>query len=178
VASRGEDNDEALAALTTGKANAVGGTSWLWSPEKAFESVDVLFIDEAGQMSLADVLAVSQAAKSWFRWAIHSNWNARRRGSHPDGAEKSALEHLLNGRKTIEAGMGFLLPETWRLHPKVCRYTSDFFYDERLSPHAISQSRIIEGHPWVNGADCGLFRLCMKGTGIRALKKWRPWRGS
>jgi len=52
------DNDEVWEALMTGKANVVGGTSWLWSPEKAFESVDVLFIDEAGQMSLADVLAV------------------------------------------------------------------------------------------------------------------------
>ena len=146
------DNDEVWDALTTGKANVVGGTSWLWSPEKAFESVDVLFIDEAGQMSLADVLAVSQAAKKLVPLGDPQQLERPTKGSHPDGADKSALEHLLNGRKTIEEGMGFLLPETWRLHPKVCRYTSDFFYDERLSPHPISQSRVIEGHPWLNGA--------------------------
>jgi uncharacterized protein len=146
------DNDEVWGALTTGKANVVGGTSWLWSPEKAFESVDVLFIDEAGQMSLADVLAVSQAAKKLVLLGDPQQLERPTKGSHPGGAEKSALEHLLNGRKTIEAGMGFLLPETWRLHPKVCRYTSDFFYDARLRSHPISQSRLIEGHAWLNGA--------------------------
>jgi predicted RecB family nuclease len=159
------DNDEALAALTTGTANVVGGTSWLWSPEKALESVDVLFIDEAGQMSLADVLAVSQAAKKLVLLGDPQQLERPTKGSHPDGAEKSALEHLLNGRKTIEASMGFLLPETWRLHPKVCRYTSDFFYDERLSPHPISQSRVIEGHAWLNGA--GLWIVPVEHEGNR-----------
>jgi uncharacterized protein len=146
------DNDEVWGALTTGKANVVGGTSWLWSPEKSFESVDVLFIDEAGQMSMADVLAVSQAAKKLVLLGDPQQLERPTKGSHPGGAEKSALEHLLNGRKTIETGMGFLLPETWRLHPKVCRYTSDFFYDARLCSHPISQSRLIEGHAWLNGA--------------------------
>jgi uncharacterized protein len=159
------DNDEVWGALTTGKANVVGGTSWLWSPEKAFESVDVLFIDEAGQMSLADVLAVSQAAKKLVLLGDPQQLERPTKGSHPDGADKSALEHLLNGRKTIEADMGFLLPETWRLHPKVCRYTSDFFYDERLSSHPISQSRVIEGHAWLNGA--GLWLVPIEHAGNR-----------
>ena len=159
------DNDEAWSALTTGKANVVGGTSWLWSPEAAFEAVDVLFIDEAGQMSLADVLAVSQAGKKLVLLGDPQQLERPTKGSHPDGAEKSALEHLLNGRKTIEADMGFLLPETWRLHPRVCRYTSDFFYDARLSSHAISQSRVIEGHAWVNGA--GLWLVPIEHAGNR-----------
>jgi uncharacterized protein len=159
------DNDEVWSALTTGKANVVGGTSWLWSPEKAFESVDVLFIDEAGQMSLADVLAVSQAAKKLVLLGDPQQLERPTKGSHPDGAEKSALEHLLNGRKTIEEGMGFLLPETWRLHPKVCRYTSDFFYDGRLRSHPISQSRVIEGHKWLNGA--GLWIVPVEHEGNR-----------
>jgi len=159
------DNDEVWDALRTGKANVVGGTSWLWSPEKAYESVDVLFIDEAGQMSLADVLAVSQAAKKLVLLGDPQQLERPTKGSHPDGAEKSALEHLLNGRKTIEEGMGFLLPETWRLHPKVCRYTSEFFYDERLRPHPISQSRTIEGHAWLNGA--GLWIVPVEHEGNR-----------
>src|SRR5260370_24967892 len=63
VAVAKKNNEEALEALRSGRVNVVGGTSWLWSPEPAFEAVDVLFIDEAGQMSLADVLAVSQSAR-------------------------------------------------------------------------------------------------------------------
>ena len=165
VAVAREDNEEAWEALRTGKSNVVGGTSWLWSPEKAFESVDALFIDEAGQMSLADVLAVSQAAKKLVLLGDPQQLERPTKGSHPSGAEKSALEHLLNGRKTIEEGMGFLLPETWRLHPKVCRYTSDFFYDERLRPHAISHRRVIEGHAWLDGA--GLWIVPVEHEGNR-----------
>jgi predicted RecB family nuclease len=148
----GEDNDEALGALTSGKANVLGGTSWLWAPEAAFESVDVLFIDEAGQMALADVLAVSQAAKSIVLIGDPQQLERPLKGSHPDGAEKSALEHLLDGRKTIAADMGFLLPETWRLHPKVCEFTSEMFYEGRLVARDFLRNRVIEGHPWVSEA--------------------------
>ncbi len=152
VAVARDDNDEAWDALRSGKANVVGGTSWLWSPEKASEVVDVLFIDEAGQMSLADVLAVSQAAKKLVLLGDPQQLERPTKGSHPDGAEKSALEHLLNGRKTIAADMGFLLPETWRLHPEICRFTSACFYDEKLGSHAMARSRVIEGHAWIAGA--------------------------
>jgi len=165
VAVAREDNEEAWSALRTGKANVVGGTSWLWSPEAAFEAVDVLFIDEAGQMSLADVLAVSQAGKKLVLLGDPQQLERPTKGSHPDGAEKSALEHLLDGRKTIPPGMGFLLPETWRLHPRVCRYTSEFFYDDKLRSHAISRSRVLEGHEWLDGA--GLWFVQVEHEGSR-----------
>jgi predicted RecB family nuclease len=152
VAVANKNNDEALEALRSGKANVVGGTSWLWSPEPAFEAVDALFIDEAGQMSLADVLGVSQAAKKLVLLGDPQQLERPLKGSHPDGAEKSALEHLLDGRKTISEDMGFLLPESWRLHPEVCKFTSSVFYEDKLSSHAIARSRVLEGHAWLNGA--------------------------
>jgi AAA domain len=145
-------NEEALAALQSGVANVVGGTSWLWTPEVAFEAVDVLFIDEAGQMALADVLAVSQAAKSIVMIGDPQQLERPLKGSHPDGAEKSALEHLLNGRKTISSEVGMLLPETWRLHPKICAFTSEIFYEGRLASRELLQNRILEGHGWMSGA--------------------------
>jgi predicted RecB family nuclease len=159
------DNEEALAALESGKANVLGGTSWLWTPEAAFETVDVLFIDEAGQMALADVLAVSQAAKSIVLIGDPQQLERPLKGSHPDGAEKSALEHLLNGRKTIPADMGFLLPETWRLHPKVCEFTSEMFYEGRLVSRDFLRNRVMEGHAWLNGA--GLWFVPVEHQGNR-----------
>jgi len=152
VAVAKKNNDEALEALRSGKANVLGGTSWLWAPEPSFEAVDVLFIDEAGQMSLADVLAVSQSAKKLVLLGDPQQLERPLKGSHPEGAEKSALEHLLNGRKTISEDMGFLLPESWRLHPEVCKFTSSVFYEEKLSSHPIAGSRVLEGHPWLSGA--------------------------
>jgi predicted RecB family nuclease len=152
VAVAKKNNDEALEALRSGEANVLGGTSWLWSPEPSFEAVDVLFIDEAGQMSLADVLAVSQSAKKLVLLGDPQQLERPLKGSHPVGAEKSALEHLLNGRKTISEDMGFLLPESWRLHPEVCKFTSSVFYEDKLSSHPIARSRVLEGHPWLSGA--------------------------
>jgi predicted RecB family nuclease len=160
-----QDNEEALAALDDGKANVLGGTSWLWTPEVACETVDVLFIDEAGQMSLADVLAVSQAAKSIVLIGDPQQLERPLKGSHPDGAEKSALEHLLNGRKTIAADMGFLLPETWRLHPKVCEFTSEMFYEGRLVSRDFLRNRVMEGHGWLSGA--GLWFVPVEHEGSR-----------
>ena len=152
VAVAKKDNDEALDAMERGTANVVGGVSWLWSCQAAFEAVDVLFIDEAGQMSLADVLGVSQAAKRLVLLGDPQQLEQPLQGSHPDGAEKSALEHLLNGKKTIPPDLGFLLPETWRLHPKICAYTSEIFYEDRLKSNQLAASRVVEGHKWLRGA--------------------------
>jgi len=165
VAVAKESNEEALEALRSGTATVVGGVSWLWSPESAFEAADVLFIDEAGQMSLADVLAVSQAAKKLVLLGDPQQLEQPLQGSHPDGAEKSALEHLLNGEKTIPSHLGFLLPETWRLHPKICRYTSEIFYEGKLRSNADAESRVLEGHEWLNGAGMWVVPVAHEGNG-------------
>jgi len=144
-----DSSDDALQSLASGKVNVLGGTSWLWSPAKASEAVDVLFIDEAGQMSLADVLAVAQASKKLVLLGDPQQLERPLKGNHPDGAENSALEHLLNGSKTIAQDMGFLLPETWRLHPNICKFTSEIFYDGKLSSNPIAQSRVLAGHSWL-----------------------------
>ncbi|MBS1839797.1 MAG: TM0106 family RecB-like putative nuclease [Acidobacteria bacterium] len=145
-------NEEAWGALASGKANVVGGTSWLWAPEAAFGCVDVLFIDEAGQMALADVISVSQAAKNIVLIGDPQQLERPLKGSHPDGAEKSALQHLLGGHKTIPPDAGILLPETWRLHPSICKFTSELFYEARLGSRKLLEKRVLEGHPWMSGA--------------------------
>ena len=96
------------------------------------EAVDVLFIDEAGQMSLANVLAVAQAAANIVLLGDPQQLEQPSRGSHPEGAEVSALEHLLDGDHTIADDRGLFLGDTWRLHPAICSFTSELFYDDRL----------------------------------------------
>lgn len=112
-----------------------GGTAWLWAREEFFEAVDVLFVDEAGQMSLANVLAVSQACKSLVLLGDPQQLEQPTQGSHPDGVGVSALEHLLAGHATISKDQGLFLEETWRLHPQICAFTSELFYEGRLNPH-------------------------------------------
>ncbi|NNE08147.1 MAG: TM0106 family RecB-like putative nuclease [Gemmatimonadetes bacterium] len=126
------DNKSFLAALHEGQV--VGGTAWLWSREDARASLDVLFIDEAGQLSLAMALAASRAAKNVVLLGDPQQLQQPQRGAHPEGADVSALEHLLDGAKVIDDDRGLLLDRTWRLHPAICRFTSELFYENRLEP--------------------------------------------
>jgi predicted RecB family nuclease len=145
-------NEVALNALQSGAANVVGGTSWLWTRPEYSDAVDVLFIDEAGQMALADVVAVSRSAKNIVLIGDPQQLDRPLKGSHPPGAESSALQHLLGDHQTIPDSMGLLLPETWRLHPNICTFTSDLFYEGRLNARAFNRNREISGHPRLNGA--------------------------
>ena len=92
----------------------------------------MLFIDEAGQMSLANVLAISQAATSVVLLGDPQQLDQPQKGLHPLGADVSALSHLLKDRATIGKDQGIFLAETRRLHPDVCAFTSEVFYDGRL----------------------------------------------
>jgi uncharacterized protein len=145
-------NDVPLDALHSGTANVVGATSWLWTRPEYSESVDVLFIDEAGQMALADVVAVSRSARNIVLIGDPQQLDRPLKGSHPLGAENSALQHLLGDRQTIPESVGLLLPETWRLHPQICAFTSGLFYEGRLSPRPFTRNREISGHSWLSGA--------------------------
>ena len=53
-------------------------------------------------------------------------------GSHPEGTDVSALDHILGLHATIPADRGLFLEETWRLHPEICAFTSELFYESRL----------------------------------------------
>lgn len=122
-----------FAALGAG-CHVAGGTAWLWASTEAFESVDVLFVDEAAQMSLANVLAVSQAASTVILLGDPQQLDQPMQGSHPEGTDSSALNHLLNGHQTISPDQGLFLGETWRLHPDICSFTSEVFYEDKLHP--------------------------------------------
>ena len=78
-------NGAVSAALASGEVRVVAGTSWLWSRPELACTVDVLFVDEAGQMSLADVLAVSQAARSVVLIGDPQQLEQPIQGSHPEG---------------------------------------------------------------------------------------------
>jgi len=129
-----KDNAVPLEKLRSGECQIAAGTAWLWAREDYVESVDVLFVDEAGQMSLANVLSISPAAKSVVLLGDPQQLDQPQKGVHPLGAEVSALGHLLNGRATIKPEQGLFLGESWRLHPDICAFTSEVFYDRRLEP--------------------------------------------
>lgn len=155
-------NEELLAALGN-SASVGGGTAWLWARPEAFEAIDVLFVDEAAQMSLANALAVSQAAKTIVLIGDPQQLDQPMRGSHPDGTDVSALDHILAGAQTIAPEKGLFLEETWRLHPNICKYTSELFYDDKLSSRDGLDKQVMKTAGPASGA--GLYYLRVEHSG-------------
>src|SRR5207244_9711489 len=103
------NNPDALEALQSGEANVLGGTAWLWARPEFASSVDVLFVDEAGQMSLANVLALSGAARSIVLLGDPQQLEQPQQGSHPEGVNASALQHMLGKHQAIPPDRGIFL---------------------------------------------------------------------
>jgi predicted RecB family nuclease len=149
-----EDNRavfEVFDGLENGEALVAAGTPWLWARSEMADSVDVLFIDEAGQMSLANVLAVSQAARSSVLLGDPQQLDQPQKGIHPPGADGSAFDHLLQGRATITPKQGLFLAETHRLHPDICAFTSELFYEGRLKPRPENQRQRVNSTGPIDG---------------------------
>ena len=126
------DNGEVARALADGDVQLAAGTAWMWPRAELEEAVDTLFVDEAGQMSLANVVAVSGAARNIVLLGDPQQLSQVKKGAHPDGVDLSALEHVLGGRSVIPPERGIFLAETYRLHPDVNAFTSEVFYESQL----------------------------------------------
>ncbi|MEQ8485107.1 MAG: TM0106 family RecB-like putative nuclease [Pseudomonadales bacterium] len=126
--------DKVLAGLGDGTINVVGGTQWMWAQSKFEQQVDVLIVDEAGQMSLSNVLAAAPAAKNLILLGDPQQLEQPIQSSHPEGSEVAALKHWIGDQETIPRDHGLFLDETWRLHPEICSFTSEIYYEQKLDP--------------------------------------------
>ena len=135
-------------ALRDGELDVAAGTVWLWARPGLADSVDTLFVDEAGQLSLANVLAVAGAARNLVLLGDPQQLAQPSQATHPPGAGASALGHILGGRATMPEGAGLLLDQTYRMHPDLCRYTSEVFYDGKLhGVEGLGRQEILGGEP-------------------------------
>jgi superfamily I DNA and/or RNA helicase len=140
-----KDYDDVLDSIDEG-FNIAAGTSFMWSREDFFEKVDFLFVDEAGQLSLIDTLALSHAGKNLVLMGDPQQLKQPQKGSHPEGTEVSALEHILQEEKTISENQGVFLGTTWRMHPSINSYVSELFYDNRLHAKSETANQMLEGN--------------------------------
>ncbi len=111
----------------------LAGTSWLFARQDFDLNLDTLFIDEAGQLALADLVACGLAARNLVLLGDPNQLPQVSQGAHPDAAKVSGLQHLLGEHKTVPADRGIFLAETWRLRPELCAFTSEAYYEGRLS---------------------------------------------
>ena len=155
------DDAKAVAPLlATGQVSIAAGTVWLWARADMIGTVDVLFVDEAGQLSLANTLAAAGAAGSIVLLGDPNQLPQVSQGLHPEGAGASALEHLVGDALTVAPERGLFLPTTYRLHPDVDGFISEIFYEGRLGTDPSTARQALAGSAPIGG------------TGIR----WQPVR--
>jgi uncharacterized protein len=137
-------------------APLVGGTAWLFAEPGLDQAFDYLFVDEAGQVSLANLVAVATAAKNVVLLGDQMQLGQPIQGVHPGRSGESTLEYLLDGMATVPPDRGIFLGTSWRMHPDVCRFISEAVYDGRLDPAPGNerQALVLDGaaHPALQAA--------------------------
>ena len=122
----------------------MAGTAWLFCREEMDDTLDYLLIDEAGQISLADAIAMGTCARNLILLGDPQQLAQVGQAIHPPGAGVSVLEHLLGEDTTIPSERGLFIDETRRMHPDVCRFISAAIYEDRLESFADCASQRIE----------------------------------
>ncbi|MGO9736876.1 MAG: TM0106 family RecB-like putative nuclease [Desulfomonilaceae bacterium] len=123
------------------RANLVAGTAWLFAGMD--QDLDFLFVDEAGQVSLANLVAMGVSAKNIVLLGDQMQLGQPIQGVHPGRSGESTLEYLLDGDATIKPDRGVFLDTTWRMCPDVCGFISDAVYDSRLKPEPLNERQRI-----------------------------------
>jgi hypothetical protein len=117
------------------RAAIVGGTAWLFCRPEFDGAFDTLFVDEAGQVSLANAVAMGTCARNIVLIGDPMQLPQVVQGAHPEPAGRSALEYLLGEARTVPPDRGIFLPVTRRMHRDLCRFVSRQVYEGRLEAH-------------------------------------------
>jgi uncharacterized protein len=108
------------------------GTKWHICKPYYNKKIDYLFIDEAGQISLSDVVAMGPSCKNIVLVGDQMQLGQPSKGVHPGDSGKSILDYLLGDLDTIDDNRGIFLNKTYRLDPKINNFISENFYESRL----------------------------------------------
>jgi len=126
------DPDNSTFADAEADVQLFAGTAWLFSRSDLDSKLDHLVIDEAGQVSLADALAMGTAARNLVLLGDPLQLAQVSQGVHPSGSGASVLEHLLGDAPTIPEDRGIFLERSFRMHPDVSAFISEIVYADRL----------------------------------------------
>ncbi|MGD9851062.1 MAG: TM0106 family RecB-like putative nuclease [Nitrospirales bacterium] len=152
------DTVDAYGAYTGG---VVGGTAWLFTRPEWEGALDFLVIDEAGQVALANAIAMARCANNLVLLGDQMQLEQPVQGSHPGDAGLSALQYALKDmgasrpdspviHAVVPPDYGLFLGESHRMHPAVCHFISESMYEGRLVSHPDCARQKIDVPPGFN----------------------------
>ena len=161
-------NDE----VTLDDAQLIAGTAWLFARPEFEQIVDYLFVDEAGQVALANIVAMGTSARNIVLVGDQMQLSQPTQAEHPDGSGANALDHLLQGERTVAADHGIFLDETYRMHPSLCGWVSSAIYEGRLkaAPSTAGQALLLDraAHPALTANGLRFITVDHTGRGQRS----------
>lgn len=137
---RTTSNDEAANG-----SDVVGATAWFFSRDENVQAFDWLFVDEAGQVGLANMVAMGRAARNIVLVGDPRQLPQVVQGAHPEPVNLSCLDWMLGEHATVPLDRGVFLPVSRRMHPSVCRFISDQVYEGRLESHPNTARQAVRG---------------------------------
>ncbi|HET9393084.1 MAG TPA: TM0106 family RecB-like putative nuclease [Candidatus Rubrimentiphilum sp.] len=161
-----ESHDD-IKTLTAETCVLAAGTTYAWADESLMKEFDYIFIDEGGQISLADALVASIAAKNVVLLGDPLQLPQVTKGSHPTGTDLSILEHLLGNDETIPPDRGLFLDTTYRMQPAICNFISEAIYEGRLHNQPLTANNAIES-PGLRGGGPIYMPVEHEGNGRRS----------
>ncbi|MCR2784139.1 MULTISPECIES: bifunctional RecB family nuclease/DEAD/DEAH box helicase [unclassified Microbacterium] len=129
----------------------IGATAWAFSNEKqiARQQLDLLVIDEAGQFSLANTIAVSLSARRVLLLGDPQQLPQVSQGTHPQPVDESALGWIADGARVLPGEFGYFLALTRRMDAALTRHVSQLSYANALHAHECTRDRHLDG--WASG---------------------------
>ncbi len=119
-------------AAITDAMGVVGGTTWMFCRDELADQFDLLVVDEAGQMSLANLLVMARCAKTILIVGDQQQLAQPSQADHPGDSGLSCLEYLMQGAHVVPDDRGVFLATSWRMEPSLTAMVSQLFYDGRL----------------------------------------------
>jgi uncharacterized protein len=141
-------NPEFASFIADHEGCVVGGTAWDFANDNKIPrlALDLLVIEEAGQYSLANTIAVASSARNLMLLGDPQQLPQVTQGNHPEPVDCSALGWLVEDHPTLPPERGYFLDLSYRMHPAVCLPVSRLSYAGRLHSHEhVSAARHLDG---------------------------------
>lgn len=141
-----EYSSDSGSALDRFRGGVIAGTAWLFSRPEWKGQLDFLFVDEAGQVALANALAYAGSARNLVLLGDQMQLEQPVQGAHPGDAGMSVLQYMLKDddrsrpdapvlHAVVPPDAGLFLGTSRRMHPDVCSFISESIYESRLASH-------------------------------------------
>ena len=137
----------------------------VWGAQNTGPQLDYLFVDEAGQVSIANLIAMARVARNIVVMGDQMQLPQPVQGTHPGDSGKSVLDFLLDDLRTIPAEKGIFLNRTYRMHNDVNQFISTMIYEGRLENHLACDNQKIIYPVATSFPETGIFPVCIPHSG-------------